>query len=108
MRRLMAALNMMRGKKPPRSAGTVEALRSSWVRARQSGVFDLSVQLGDTVQKGRQLGVLRDPFGENRRPVRSPCAGVVVGVTTNPLVHRGDAMVHLARLDQPAGATSPR
>jgi len=73
-----------------------EAHRSRWIRARQSGVFRLQVRMGDTIHKNSVVGVIGDPFGNDEVFVRAPFDGVVVGHVINPLVHRGEAVVHLA------------
>jgi predicted deacylase len=39
-----------------------------------------------------------DPFGEEQRALRAPFAGIVIGVDRNPVVHGGDAVVHVGRL----------
>lgn len=72
--------------------------RTSWVRATMSGTFFRKVQLGDLVKKGHILGVLSDPFGEDRDEVRAPFTGVVIGQLNLPLAHEGDALIHLAKV----------
>lgn len=78
---------------------TVEVKRSRWVRARQSGIFRLSVHRGEVVEKGGVLGVIADPFGQSAVSVTAPGTGIVIGQNISPLVHRGDALVHLAHLE---------
>lgn len=68
---------------------------SSWVRAKQSGLFHSLVQYGQAVSKNQQLGYITDPFGQERNVVKSGANGYVVGLNNNPLVHRGDAVVHV-------------
>jgi len=75
----------------------VEIASSTWVRARQSGIFHLAKALGDRVRKGEGLGMICDVLGESRATVRAPDAGIIIGHTNNPLVHRGDALIHLGR-----------
>jgi len=68
-----------------------------WVRANMGGLFHRGVELGERVGKGQILGSITDVFGDRKSPVRAAIDGMVIGCTTNPLVHRGDALVHLAR-----------
>ena len=72
--------------------------RTSWVRASMSGTFFRKVQLGDLVKKRHILGVLSDPFGDDREDVRAPFTGVVIGQLNLPLAHEGDALIHLAKV----------
>ncbi len=71
---------------------------SSWVRARRGGIVRLFVRPGEWVEKQQLLGTVADPFGEEQRALRAPFAGIVIGVDRNPVVHGGDAVVHVGRL----------
>ncbi|MDX2479102.1 MAG: succinylglutamate desuccinylase/aspartoacylase family protein [Desulfuromusa sp.] len=75
--------------------------RSSWVRASMSGTFSLNVKLGDFVKKSNLLGILSDPFGDDREEVLAPFTGVIIGQLNLPLAHEGDALIHLARVPDP-------
>ena len=70
--------------------------RSSWVRARRSGIGLLQVGLGDMVTKGQQLGVIHDSLGARLSRITAPFDGLVIGHTQHPLVHQGSALVHIA------------
>ncbi|HEX2222765.1 MAG TPA: succinylglutamate desuccinylase/aspartoacylase family protein, partial [Thermoanaerobaculia bacterium] len=72
--------------------------RTHWVRARAGGILDLRVELGQPVRRGQTLSVNTNPFGRERRQLKAPHGGVVLGLTQLPLVHPGDAVCHLARL----------
>jgi hypothetical protein len=39
-------------------------------------------------------------MGEREYPIRSPGEGYVIGGITNPLVNRGDAVLHITLADQ--------
>jgi len=96
--RVMAALHMIRRSEAPRRATSLRAERSAWVRALQSGVLYQEVSLGQRVRAHQRLGVITDPFGETRLEITAPFAGMVIGQTTSALVHRGDAVVHVAAI----------
>ena len=70
--------------------------KTSWVRASRGGILYLDAQLGERVEKGRELGEISDAFHHKVLPVRASAKGLVIGITTNPIVNRGDAIVHLA------------
>lgn len=72
--------------------------RTSWVRANMSGTFSLKIKLGGLVKKGKVLGILSDPFGDDREEVLAPFTGVVIGQLNLPLAHEGDALIHLAKV----------
>lgn len=92
--RVMAALGM--GKRHPRPRYKPQRFdQTTWIRGRRAGILRLKVRLGETVQPKQSLGFIADAFGENSTTVRSPAAGRVIGVSNNPLVGRGDAIIHL-------------
>jgi len=68
---------------------------SSWVRSPQSGLARLDVDLGDRVTEREPIGVVADAIGTSERVVRAGKTGVVIGRNESPVVHRGDALVHI-------------
>ena len=95
IRRVMAELGMI--SQTFHGRGSLTAKRRIWVRAPRSGILRLRVGLGDWVEASQPLGGIRDVFGEVAAEIRSPAAGLVIGHARNPLVNRGDALVHLAK-----------
>ncbi|TWT37585.1 aspartoacylase [Posidoniimonas corsicana] len=95
--RVMAHLGM-RSRKAPLKPYAGQFIRESvWARAKQGGILRLSVQLGQRVSRKEPLGVIADAFGAEERVVTSPIAGMVIGHTTSPLVHQGDAIIHVGK-----------
>jgi hypothetical protein len=73
-----------------------EVRESKWIRAPRGGIFHLEVSLGELVEKKQPLGFITDAFGENSHKVRASCSGIVISYTQNPLVNQGDAIIHIA------------
>ena len=46
--------------------------------------------------------------GGARATIKAPFLGIVIGYTQHPLVHSGDALVHLADLDPAARGRAAR
>ena len=44
------------------------------------------------------IGVITDPFGEVTVPVFAEDDGIIIGRTNLPIVNRGDALFHVARI----------
>jgi predicted deacylase len=97
--RLMACLDMWETADEADRDGSVVATGSRWVRAGRSGLLQLSVGLGDWVQRGQALGAISNTFGDQRLTVRAPKDGLVIGMQQNPQVNRGDAVLHLATVE---------
>lgn len=102
VRRVLTALDMIDptpGESPDPTSdppSPVEVRGSGWVRARGTGILHLEVGLGEFVEEGRRLGGLSDTFGRRVRLVHADRDGIVIGLTTAPIVNAGDALVHIA------------
>ena len=95
MLRVLGNLGMRSDGEPAPTTRLVDT--TSWVRARRSGLFRLSTDLGVRVAKADDWGVA-DAHGQSRGTVRAPFDGIVIGLTRNPQVSQGDALVHVADL----------
>ena len=73
--------------------------RTRWVRSRKGGILELEVDLGAPLRRGQAISTHSNPFGRERSVLKAPCAGIVLGLTQLPLVHPGDAICHVARVD---------
>ena len=73
---------------------------SKWIRASQSGILRSTNPMGHKINKGDVLGYISDPFGEAENEIISPVSGMVIGRTTLPLVHEGEAIFHVAIFDE--------
>jgi hypothetical protein len=97
--RVMAAIGMI-AEAPRRLAASEPAhsASSSWVRAPESGVLHTVRRSGDKVGTMEVLGVVADPLGAQSVPVVAEHDGIIVGRTNLPIVNRGDALFHIARV----------
>jgi predicted deacylase len=95
--RVMGALGMTAIPDLPAAEPSFVADDMRWVRATRSGIFHATVGLGEVVRRHQELGFITTPFPGRRQAVKAPFEALVAGATANPLVHRGDALVHLAR-----------
>lgn len=96
---VLRMLGMMPGEPAKSPEIHLEIQRTHWVRARVGGILDLKVALGQPVHRGQILSVNTNPFGRERNQLKAPHGGLVLGLTRLPLVHPGDAVCHLARLN---------
>ena len=71
-------------------------LSSQWIRATKGGLFRAQVEPGQEIKRDEFIGFIADAFGEGLVVVRSPKSGTVIGLTKNPVVSHGDALVHIA------------
>lgn len=93
--RLMKSLGMKT--EAPKSIQETEIYRkTTWVRAKYAGLFQPKIELGDKVKRRQVLGHITDPYGNERFKSKCPHAGRVIGLNYAPVVHKGDALLHLA------------
>lgn len=71
---------------------------TSWSRASNSGIVHLDARLGELVSAKQQLATIYDPFGKSLGKIKSKYDGIVIGHSQAPLVNRGDAISHVARI----------
>jgi predicted deacylase len=96
---VMEELDMLRAaprRKPPITSLIVNS--TSWARAPASGLLQMTIPLGNEIAKGSRVGIIADPFGEHETEILAPISGIVIGGLKLPLVHQGDAVIHIARL----------
>jgi predicted deacylase len=108
IRNVMAELAMIDPDTSEPRDPPIESRRSTWVRARRSGLALLQTELGMSVERGQLLGVIHDSVGRRLSRITAPRAGIVIGHIQHPLVNQGDAVVHIAdvRDDSDTGASA--
>lgn len=100
--RTLGALGMVRRAAPV--AAPRESTHTRWTRARRSGLARHAVALGAMVDEGQVIAWIGDPLSQAETALRAPISGMVIGQSRMPLVHQGDAITHIARINgSPAG-----
>lgn len=94
---VLASLGMIRRRAKPRPP--VLATSSRWVRADESGLFRPFRDIGDHVIVGERLGIVADPYGDHETDILSTAAGIVIGRANIPAVNQGDALFHVAKVE---------
>lgn len=96
--RLMQHLNMIDWSPEPSEKNRV-IWNTSWIRARNAGLFQSNVKCGQMVNKGEWIGTITDPFGEFKERVVASNKSYIIGLNNIPVVNAGDALVHLGMDD---------
>jgi predicted deacylase len=95
---VMQHLGMLSAPRTARVTRPQVARSSSWIRSPGSGLFNAQIRLGASVERGDRIGSITQPFG-GETGIEASYAGIVIGHTRLPLVHEGDALVHIARFE---------
>lgn len=75
---------------------TIYIKKSSWIRAKYSGMFHSITTVGSYVEKGQLLATISDPYGKIEHKVKSPDLGYIINVNEAPIVYQGDAIYHIS------------
>ncbi|GJM39055.1 MAG: deacylase [Acidimicrobiales bacterium] len=105
VRRVLAHLKVATAGRRGKRTKTIELAASRWVRSPMSGLARLSAELGEHVEAGDRVGVVGDAIGSTEKKVIARHAGWVIGRTESPVVHRGDALIHIAEQRDPEGSS---
>lgn len=96
--RLMKHLNMIDAAPEPEEETRI-IWNTSWLRARHAGLFQPNIECGQLVHRGEWVGTITDPFGEFKEEVTTSKTGYVLSINNGPVIHTGDALIHLGMDD---------
>ncbi len=68
---------------------------STWLRAKQGGLFRFFIKDGAKVKKDDIVGTISDPYGKYEHKIKIPASGHIIGLNHAPVVYKGDALLHL-------------
>lgn len=102
---VMASIGMLQpGRERKSAVKPLVAETTTWLRAPSSGILKMDLPLGSKVGKNRKLGEIADPFGiHGSAAIEAPVSGMVIGKLNLPLVHQGDAVIHIAQIEKLSG-----
>jgi uncharacterized protein len=83
---------------PAAHNGVTLSSSSTWVRAPEGGILRTVRKSGERVAKLEAIGVISDPLGEETVSVVAEDDGIIIGRTNLPIVNRGDALFHIAKI----------
>ncbi|MEZ4226851.1 MAG: succinylglutamate desuccinylase/aspartoacylase family protein [Polyangiaceae bacterium] len=99
VRNVLVELGMLEGAVESPAYQTAIA-KSLWVRAQTGGLLRFHVRPGDLVDEGEPLAVCDAFFRQESPVVTAPAAGIVLGMTTLPVVRPGEPICHVGIPDR--------
>lgn len=98
VKRFLQHFDMLTPRKKPVDAATPTLYidKSTWIRARHSGLFQHKAQAGQFVHKGEVIACITDPFGKFEQKVKAPSSGYIINANDAPIVYQGDAIFHIS------------
>jgi predicted deacylase len=95
---VLKALTMLPSSPKKQQKNPLVLQKSSWLRASASGMLRTLKGLGDTVKKDEVIAFIDEPIGDNSFELTSNFDGIIIGKIQIPLVQEGDAVFHIADL----------
>ena len=95
VRRILAAFGMYPPIADPGEAPEVLA-GWNWLRSDVDGLFYPTVQVGDHVEKGQDLGRVADMFGHTLQSLEAPVSGQILFLVTSLAMNTGDPLMAIA------------
>ncbi|MCB0307963.1 MAG: succinylglutamate desuccinylase/aspartoacylase family protein [Bdellovibrionales bacterium] len=78
----------------------IVAKKALWVRADRGGLLELKVHPGELLYRGDPVAIISNPLGRDVHGISAPMTGLVIGVTTSPLVSPGMPIVHMVEINR--------
>jgi len=79
---------------------SIEINKTTWIRARESGIFKHLVASGEKVEEKELIGVIKDVLGEQTKSIISTKNAYILGHNNAPIVNMGDALFNLGWKDE--------
>lgn len=73
----------------------IQINKTSWIRARDSGIFRYYKKSGSIVEEKELIGALKDVLGERTKNIISRKNAYILGHNNAPVVNMGDALFNL-------------
>ena len=97
---VLATLGMT-ANKPRKPPYQTRVSKTIWLRAQHGGLLRFHVAPGDLVDKGQPVSTNVGVFGDSQNVLVAPASGIVLGMTTLPIVKPGEPICHLAIPSEP-------
>lgn len=91
--RLLKNLGMISIELP--QAHTIVIRKDKWMRAQEAGLFRTHKKFGAFFEKDEVIGTINDPYNKNEIRLIAPDDGFIIGINNQPVVHVGDALLHI-------------
>lgn len=75
---------------------TIYIDKSSWIRAKYSGMFHNLVEIGSYTEKGTVIAKISDPYGKIEYKIKAPNSGFIININEASVVYQGDAIYHIS------------
>ncbi len=99
-RGFLSKMGVLRLKKKKRKNKPLQIIvrKTVWIRSSRGGLLENSIKPGQIVTVGMRLAKITNPFGKDVHQIISPLNGLVIGISSNPVVNPGTPIAHVVVL----------
>ncbi|UCD44257.1 MAG: succinylglutamate desuccinylase/aspartoacylase family protein [Candidatus Bathyarchaeota archaeon] len=98
VRNVLIGLGMVQDEPVGADLEQVTVNESNWPKTERGGMMYNTCKLGEVVEEGENVGVLRDTAGDVLEEVRAPYRSVILDTRYQPTVYPGDWTFHCGKL----------
>ena len=95
IKNILLYFNIIENEKTIESEKAIEINKTSWIRAKDSGIFRYYKKSGSNIEQKEILGAVKDVLGESSKNIISKRKAYIIGHNNAPVVNMGDALFNL-------------
>lgn len=99
IKNVLSYLNMNNNQYSNQASESIELNNTSWIRSRESGIFNVIKHAGETVIEKQTIGMIHELAGEWSRKVISRRNGYIIGHNFAPVINMGDPLFNIGWFD---------
>ena len=98
MRAVMADWGMVAKRNVRSGDEAILCKRCEWLYTDHGGLLEVLPRVTERVDKGQDVAVLRDVFGDETRRYTAPFDGIVIGHSIDPVANTGARILHIGQI----------
>ncbi len=95
IKNILLHFDMIEPEKTKDTKSSIKINKTSWIRARESGLFRSLKESGYQVDNKELIGMIKDIMGEQSKNIHSNRNAYILGHNNAPVVNMGDALFNL-------------
>ena len=99
IKNILRNFKILSGAVSSKNVETVHCSSSFWIYTKEGGFLETFPTVTTVVRKGESLARMKNIFGDVVKEYLSPCDGVIIGRSVNPVAQSGARIVHLGVLE---------
>lgn len=94
---VLVAHDMLPKENQTKKKKSIHLETTRWIRASRAGMFVPSVENGELVSKGQELGNITDTYAKKNKRIKAPFDGYIFCINHQAVVNQGDALFRIGK-----------